>query len=177
MAVLPIVTVPAPVLRKKTKRVTSIDKSIKKLVADMRETLHAESGRVGLAAPQVGISLRITVICLPDEENATEKNEDIVLINGEIIRRKGQRLVNEGCLSIPGYIGEIYRAETVTVKGLNINGKEFRIKGEGLLAQALEHEIDHLNGVLYVDRLENPEALRKLEPEDVTKEKAPEDNI
>jgi peptide deformylase len=177
MAVLPIIMVPAPILRKKTKRVTSIDKSIKKLVADMRETLHAEPGRVGLAAPQVGVSLRITVICLPDEENADVKNEDIVLINGEIIRLKGQRLVNEGCLSIPGYIGEIYRAESVTVKGLNINGKEIRIKGEGLLSQALEHEIDHLNGVLYVDRLVTPESLHKLEPEDVTKEKSPEDNI
>ena len=177
MAVLPIITVPAPILRKKTRRVTSIDKSIKKLVTDMRETLHAEPGRVGLAAPQVGVSLRITVICLPDEDDAEVKNKDIVLINGEIIRRKGQRLVNEGCLSIPGYIGEIYRAEAVTAKGLNINGKEIRIKGEGLLSQALEHEIDHLNGVLYVDRLENQESLRKLEPEEEAKEKPPEDTI
>jgi len=177
MAVLPIITVPNPILRKKTKRVSSIDKSIKKLVADMRETLHAEPGRVGLAAPQVGVSLRITVICLPEEEGAKEKPKDIILINGEIIRRKGERLVNEGCLSIPGYIGEIYRAEVVTAKGLDIRGKEIRIKAEGLLSQALEHEIDHLNGTLYVDRLASPEALRKLEPEDVKKEKAPEDAI
>jgi peptide deformylase len=160
MAVLSIRTVPDPILRKKTKRVTSIDRSIKKLIADMRETLHADTGRVGLAAPQVGVSLRITVIGLPDEE-------DIVLINGVIARRKGQRLVAEGCLSIPGYVGEIYRAETVTAKGLDISGKEIRIKAEGLLSQALEHEIDHLDGKLYIDRLENPEALRKIEPEDV----------
>jgi peptide deformylase len=160
LAVLPIRTVPDPVLRKKTKRVTTIDKSIKKLVADMLETLHAEEGRAGLAAPQVGVSLRITVIGIPEQE-------DIILINGDIVRRKGQRLVNEGCLSIPGYIGELYRAEHVTAKGLDIDGKEIRIKGEGLLAQALEHEIDHLNGVLYIDRLENKESLRKIEPEDV----------
>ncbi|OGO19697.1 MAG: peptide deformylase [Chloroflexi bacterium RBG_16_50_11] len=160
MAVLPIKTVPAPILRKKTKRVSTIDKSIKKLIADMRETLHADTGRVGLAAPQVGVSLRITVICLPEEE-------DIILINGEIVRRKGQRLVSEGCLSIPGYIGELYRAESVTAKGLDINGKEIRIKAEGLLSQALEHEIDHLDGKLYVDHLENPDALRKIEPEDL----------
>jgi peptide deformylase len=160
MAVLPIRTVPDPILRKKTKRVSSIDKSIKKLVADMRETLHADTGRVGLAAPQVGVSLRITVIGIPEEE-------DLILINGEIVRRKGQRLVSEGCLSIPGYVGELYRAESVTAKGLDINGKEIRIKAEGLLSQALEHEIDHLNGTLYIDRLESTDTLRKIEPEDL----------
>jgi peptide deformylase len=172
MAVLPIKTVPDPILRKKTKRVSSLDKSVKKLIADMQETLHAQPGRVGLAAPQVGVSLRVTVICLPEEEA-----KDIILINGEIVRRKGRRLVNEGCLSIPGYIGEIYRAEAVTAKGLDINGKPIRIKAEGLLSQALEHEIDHLNGMLYVDRLENPESLRKLEPADVATEQKPEDSI
>ncbi len=160
MAVLPIKRVPDPILRKKTKRVSSIDKSVKKLIADMRETLHADAGRVGLAAPQVGVSLRVTVIGIPDEE-------DIILINGEIVRRKGQRLVSEGCLSIPGYVGELYRAESVTAKGLDINGKEIRIKAEGLLSQALEHEIDHLDGKLYVDHLENPDALRKIQPEDL----------
>jgi len=160
MAVLLIRTIPDPILRKKTKRVTTIDKSIKKLVANMRETLHADTGRVGLAAPQVGVSLRVTVIGLPDEE-------DIILINAQIVRRKGQRLVSEGCLSIPGYVGELYRAESVTAKGLDLSGKEIRIKGEGLLSQALEHEIDHLNGILYVDHLESTDTLRKIEPEDV----------
>jgi peptide deformylase len=160
MAVLPIRTVPDPILRKKTKRVTTIDKSIKKLIADMRETLHADAGRVGLAAPQVGVSLRVTVIGIPDEE-------DIILINGDIRRRKGKRLVSEGCLSIPGYVGQLYRAEAVTAKGLDLKGKEIRIKGEGLLSQALEHEIDHLNGVLYIDRLASPDTLRKIEPEDL----------
>ena len=160
MAVLPIRTLPDPILRKKTRRVSAIDRSIKKLVANMRETLHADTGRVGLAAPQVGVSLRITVIGIPDEE-------DIILINAEIVRRKGQRLVSEGCLSIPGYVGQLYRAESVTAKGLDLDGKEIRIKAEGLLAQALEHEIDHLNGVLYIDRLESMDVLRKIEPEDV----------
>jgi peptide deformylase len=160
MAVLPIRTVPDPVLRQKTRKVSSIDRSVKKLVADMRETMHAEPGRVGLAAPQVGVSLRVTVIGLPEEE-------DIILINGEIVKRKGKRLVSEGCLSIPGYVGELYRAESVTAKGLDIKGKEIRIKAEGLLAQALEHEIDHLDGVLYIDHLESPDALRKIQPEDV----------
>jgi peptide deformylase len=160
MAVLPIRILPDPILRKKTRRVSTIDKSVKKLVADMRETMHAEAGRVGLAAPQVGVSLRVTVIGIPEEE-------DIILINAEIIRRKGKRLVSEGCLSIPGYVGQLYRAESVTAKGLDFSGKEIRIKGEGLLSQALEHEIDHLNGILYIDHLENKDSLRKIEPEDI----------
>jgi len=149
------------VLRRKTKRVSTIDKSVKKLIADMRETLHAEPGRVGLAAPQVGVSLRVTVICLPGEGE-----KDVILVNPEVVRRKGERLVSEGCLSIPGYVGDVLRAESVTVKGLDRAGKPVRIKAEELLSQALEHEIDHLNGVLYIDRMENLDTLRKIEPED-----------
>lgn len=159
MAVLPIRTLPDPILKQKAKKVRTIDRSVKKLIADMRETLHADPVRVGLAANQVGVSLRVTVIGIPEEE-------DIILVNPEIVRKKGQRLVSEGCLSIPGYIGELYRAETVTVKGLGLDGKEIRIKAEGLLAQALEHETDHLNGKLYVDRMESMDTLRKIEPED-----------
>jgi len=159
MAVLTIRTLPDPVLRKKTKKVSKIDGSIKKLVADMLETLHADPGRVGLSANQVGVSLRVTVIGIPEQE-------DIILINPEIIRRKGQRLVSEGCLSIPGYIGELYRSETVTAKGLGLDGKEIRIKAEGLLAQALEHETDHLDGKVYVDHMDGMDTLRKIEPED-----------
>ena len=161
MAVLPIRTVPDPILKKKTRRIPGIDAAVRKLIADMRETLHAEEGRVGLAAPQVGVSLRLTVIGLPDEE-------DIILINPEVVKRKGERIVAEGCLSIPGYVGEICRSETVTVKALDHEGKPVRIKADELLAQALEHEIDHLDGVLYIDRLESPDKLRKLEPEDET---------
>lgn len=160
MAILPIRTLPDPVLRQKAKRVRTIDGSIKKLVADMRETLHADPGRAGLAAPQIGVSLRVVVIGLPDEE-------DIILINPEIVRRKGKRLVSEGCLSVPGYMGQISRAESVTAKGRDLNGREIRIKAEGLLAQALEHEVDHLNGVVYVDYLESMDDLHKIEVEDI----------
>jgi peptide deformylase len=159
MAVLDIRTIPDPVLRRKAKKVGAIDRSVKKLVKDMSDTLHVEEGRVGLAAPQVGVSLRVAVICLPE-------GKDIILINPEIVRRKGRRLVSEGCLSIPGYVGELYRAETVTAKALDIKGKEVRIKADGLLSQALEHEIDHLNGILYVDRMENMDSLRQIRPED-----------
>jgi peptide deformylase len=108
----------------------------------------------------VGILLRVIVIDIPGEE-------DRVLINPEIVRRTGERLVDEGCLSIPDYVGQIKRAEVVTVKGLDQNGKKIRIKAEELLAQALEHEIDHLNGVLYIDQLDSMDNLRKIEPDEV----------
>jgi peptide deformylase len=158
MAVLPIRVLPDPILKQKSKRVKVIDGSIKKLIGDMIETLHAVPGRAGLAAPQVGTLLRVIVIGLPEEE-------DIVLINPKIVRRMGERTVTEGCLSIPGYWGEIKRAETVTVKGQDPKGKEIRIKASELLAQVLEHEIDHLNGVLYIDHLESPDKLYEVEPE------------
>lgn len=160
MAIIPIRTVPDPVLRQRAKRVKSIDKSIKKLIGDMTETLHTANG-AGLAGPQVGIPLRVIVLCIPEKESKLE----CAIINPEIVRRKGERIVKEGCLSIPGYIGEIKRSEQVRVKGLDTTGKEIKLKGEGLLAQALEHEIDHLNGVLYVDHLESQDKLRKIEPE------------
>jgi peptide deformylase len=166
MAVLQIRTVPDPVLRRKAKRISIIDRSIKKLISDMLETLHAVPGRAGLAAPQVGKSLCVIVIGIPDEQDA-DKVRNYMLVNPEIVKTKGERIVSEGCLSIPGYIGEIKRAEIVTAKGKDQNGKPVRIRAEGLLAQALEHEIDHINGVLYIDHLESPDKLRKIEPEDI----------
>ncbi|MDH5695955.1 MAG: peptide deformylase [Dehalococcoidia bacterium] len=158
MAVLPIRVAPDPVLRQKSKRVKVIDGSIRKLIGDMIETLHAVPGRVGLAAPQVGVPLRVIVIGIPEDE-------DIVLINPEIVRKKGELWVTEGCLSVPGYFGEIKRAQSVKVKGRDIKGKEIRIKADELLSEVLEHEIDHLNGVLYIDRLESADKLHKVEPE------------
>jgi len=155
MTAIPIHVLPDLVLRQKAKRVRTIDGSVQKLIGDMIETMRAASG-VGLAAPQIGVPLRVIVFGIPEEE-------DKVLINPEVVRRKGERLVNEGCLSVPGYFGEIKRAESVTVKGRDQNGKEIRVKADGLLAQVLEHEIDHLNGVLYVDHLESMDKLRQIE--------------
>ena len=154
MAALKIRTLPDPVLRQKAKRVTKIDASIQKLVNDMVDTMRAAPG-VGLAAPQVGVSLRIAVIEIPGENVIT-------LINPEVIKRQGERVLEEACLSVPGYQGEIKRSVTVRVKAQDRQGKEFRIKGEELLAQALEHETDHLNGTLYIDHIESPDKLREL---------------
>ncbi len=146
-----------PILRRKAKRVQIIDSSIHKLIDDMLETLRDAAG-VGLAANQVGVPLRVCVIRLPETE------EEIVLINPQMVRKAGERVIPEGCLSIPGYVADIARAETVRVKGKDRHGKEIRVKGEELLAQALEHELDHLNGVLYIDHLESLDELRKVEP-------------
>jgi peptide deformylase len=151
MAVLQIRTLPDPVLRQKARRVNKIDDSIQKLIDDMIDTMRANSG-VGLAAPQIGVPLRIAVIELPGEEAIT-------LINPEVIKRDGERILVEACLSVPGYHGEIKRSWTVKVKAQDRQGKEIRLKGEDLLAQVLEHETDHLNGTLYVDHLESPEEL------------------
>jgi peptide deformylase len=158
MAVIPIRTLPDPILKQKAKKISGVDPSLLKLIGSMRETMHGANG-VGLAAPQVGVSLRLVTICLPDEGA-----EEIVLINPEIVKKSGEREIEERCLSIPGYVGKLKRACNVTVKGRDEHWKEVRIKAEELLAQALEHEIDHLNGVLYVDLLESPDKLTKLEP-------------
>ena len=166
MTVLQIRALPDPILRQKAKHVSTIDRSIKKLIADMLETMHAAPGRVGLAAPQVGKSLRVVVIGIPDEDDP-EVVADYILVNPEIVKTKGERILNEGCLSVPGYVGEIKRAEVVTVKGKDQNGKQIRIKADGLLAEALEHEIDHINGMLYIDHLESPDKLHKIEPHEV----------
>ncbi len=156
MTICPVRVLPDPVLLQKSKRVRVIDGSIKKLIGDMLETMHYLHA-AGLAAPQVGVPLRVIVVGIPE-------GEDIVLINPEVVRRKGERLVDEGCLSIPDYRGEIMRAESVTVKGRDQNGKEIRIKADGRLAQALEHEIDHLKGILYIDHPETK--IYKIEPEE-----------
>ena len=156
MAVLQIRTLPDPVLRQKAKRVTRIDNSIQKLIDDMIDTLRAEPNRAGLAASQVGVLLRVAVIELPEQELIT-------MINPEIIKKEGERIVEEGCLSIPGYFGEIKRAVTVKVKAKDRYGKQFRLKAQGLLAQALEQEIEHLDGILYIDNLESPDKLFETE--------------
>lgn len=156
MAVLPVLSFDNPVLRRKAKRVPAIDGSIQRLIDDMIETMRAAPG-AGLAAPQVGVPLRVIVIELPEEE-------PLALINPQVVRRSGEREVIEGCLSIPGYRGNIKRSLSVTVKGQNRHGEKVRIKARFFLAQALEHEIDHLNGTLYIDHIESKDKLYRIEP-------------
>ena len=156
MTIRTIHHLPDPVLRQKAKRVSAIDSSIQRLIDDMAETTQQANG-VGLAAPQIGVSLRVVVVQLPDEEPTA-------IINPKMVRRAGEREVTEGCLSIPGYTGEIKRSVSVTVKGQNRQGKAIRIKATDLMAEALEHELDHLNGILYIDHLESQDKLHKIKP-------------
>lgn len=135
------------ILRKKSKIVEKIDDKIKTLIEDMVETMYHADG-VGLAAPQVGMLKRIIVIDVGDE------NGIIKLINPEIIEADGKQVDEEGCLSVPQVRGMVERPEKVKVKALNENGEEIILDGEGLLARALCHEIDHLNGILFTDRAE-----------------------
>lgn len=134
------------VLRKKSRAVEKVDKKIKELVKDMLETMYKNNG-VGLAAPQVGILKRVVVIDLYDN------NGPIVLINPEIIKEKGEQEVEEGCLSFPNQFAKIIRPAEVTVKALDEDGKEIKIKAKELLAQAISHEVDHLEGILFVDKI------------------------
>ena len=155
MAVLKIRKNPDPILRKKAKKVASIDVSVQRLIDNMIETLDSASG-VGLAANQVGVPLRVVIIHIPDKDV-------IVLVNPEIIEKTGERLVVEGCLSIPGYQAELKRSESVRVKARNRQGKLFTKKATDLLAQAFEHEIDHLNGILYIDYLQDTDKLERTD--------------
>ncbi|MHB1131921.1 MAG: peptide deformylase, partial [Chloroflexota bacterium] len=149
-----------PVLRGKAKRVSRIDASLSKLIDDMVETMHATNG-VGLAAPQVGVPLRLAVIEVPEEYEEPHAGELLVLVNPEIVKTADEKEIDEACLSLPGYTGTIRRADRLTVKARDRNMKEFRIKAEGLLAQAVQHELDHLNGVLFYDHLPSPDQLRR----------------
>ena len=146
MAVLTIRLVPDPVLFKKARKVAKITPQHRKLALDMVETMTEHHG-VGLAANQVGVLERICVIQTPELEEA------LVLVNPEIIKREGEREVEEGCLSVPGYRGMIIRAEKVRARAMDLDFKQFKVDADDLLAQALEHEIDHLNGIMYMDHL------------------------
>ena len=153
MVIRRILTAEAPILRERAKKVTQFDASLHRLLDDMLETMRDAPG-VGLAANQVGVPLQVAVIEL--EDKVTE------LINPQIVRSSGEIIDWEGCLSIPGFVAEVTRAAKVTVKAKNRHGKEFRVKAQELFARALQHEIDHLNGILYVDYLESLDELVRI---------------
>jgi len=153
MANRPILTAEEPILRERAKRVTHFDASLHRLLEEMVETMRDAPG-IGLAANQIGVPLQVAVIEL--EEKVTE------LINPQIVRSSGEVIDWEGCLSIPGFVAEVRRHARVTVKARDRHGKEFRVKGDELFARALQHEIDHLNGVLYIDYLESLEELVRV---------------
>ncbi|HEX9056505.1 MAG TPA: peptide deformylase [Ktedonobacterales bacterium] len=169
MAIRPILTRERPVLRRKAHKVSLFDKSLDRLVQDMWETMYDAPG-VGLAAPQIGVPLRVLVAEWDEEEEEGGEHHlyRAALVNPEIVKRANEELLGtEGCLSIPGYVGDnIRRAAAVTVKARDPKGKEVRIHAEGWFARILQHEIDHLDGILFTDRLDRPEDLRKVTPEE-----------
>lgn len=154
MAILDIVIEGDPVLRKKTVKVRRADEGIRKLADDMYETMLDAPG-VGLAAPQVGKSIRLIVVHVPEDEDDGTPEVSLKLLNPEIIKSFGTQVGAEGCLSIPGWAGNVERAMNITVKATDMNDKPVRIKAQGYLAVVLQHEIDHLDGILFPDRIEN----------------------
>jgi len=158
MAILEIVSVPDPILRRKARKVTDFGKDFQMLVTNMIDTMRDAPG-VGLAAPQVAVSQRLVVIEYADDED--DENEEAetatkklyVLVNPEIVERSEEMVLGvEGCLSVPDLVGEVERHEKITVKALNRHGSPVKIKAEGWLARIFQHEIDHLEGIIYTDR-------------------------
>jgi peptide deformylase len=164
MALRQIVTLPESVLRRKARKITDFGPDLQTLLDDMVETMREAPG-VGLAAPQVNISLRAIVVEYGDSEDKEVPPKLYTVINPEITRfSKETETGTEGCLSIPGYVGDVERSLSITVKGQNRHGQPLKIKANGWLARIFQHEVDHLDGVLFPDRAER---VWKLEEEEV----------
>ena len=155
MSVLPVLPAQDPLLRRIASRIRRVDKSLQCLLDDMVESMDAAQG-LGLSGPQVGKPLRLIV--------ARGDNVLLQIANPEIVRSKGEEIGDEGCLSLPGYYGSVSRASQITIQGLDRNGKHFRRKFVGLLARVIQHEIDHLNGILFTDKLVKGTELRFVAP-------------
>ena len=151
-----------PVLRKKAKKIEKVNKEIQKLADDMLETMHAADG-LGLAAPQIGMSQRLFVIELPKDEKIPGSGVPYVFINPELSKLSPESDEKaEGCLSIPGWRGEVQRALKLTIKAMDRNGNRIKFEAEGMLARAIQHEMDHLDGVLYIDKLIAPDRVWRV---------------
>ncbi len=151
-----------PVLRRKAKKVEKVNKDIQKLADDMLETMHGAEG-LGLAAPQVGVSQRLFVIELPKDDKIPGSGVPYVFINPELSNLSADTDEKaEGCLSIPGWRGEVARSLRLTIKGMDRNGNRIKLEVEGMLARAIQHEMDHLDGVLYIDKLVAPDRVWRV---------------
>jgi peptide deformylase len=163
---LEILTVDDPeqlkILRSKSRKVQQVTPKLVALAEQMLETMHQANG-VGLAAPQVGVQQRFFVAELPEDPENEQPRETYIVFNPELVKGWGEQVGYEGCLSIPGYVGEVARFEQVAIKGLNEKGHPVRLKVEGYLARVFQHEIDHLDGVLYTDRLTDPATFQPIE--------------
>jgi peptide deformylase len=164
MAVREIITSENPVLRRKAKKTQKITSQLQALVDDMVETLHAADG-LGLAAPQVAVSERLFVAEIEESEEHPGSGKLYVVFNPEYVFRSNEKVDSpEGCLSIPGWAGEVSRHYKIVIKGLDRHGKRVRIEAQGLLARVFQHEMDHLDGVLFTDRITDPEKIWEIKP-------------
>ncbi len=169
MALLNILTDENPRLRLKSQRVVKFDRNLRELAKNMVETMTTADG-VGLAAPQVGILQRLLVIDIPaDLEFEGSEPFNCIIVNPEIIKADGEQIGDEGCLSVPGWYGEVKRFEFITVRGQDVFGKPMRLRLEGLSARAMQHEIDHLNGILFTDLIVDASKLHRNEPQEERK--------
>ena len=175
MAKLEVLLEGDPRLRQKALKIRAVDDSLRKLARDMHETMNEESG-VGLAGPQIGVMRRIIVVHVP-EGYGDEKQPEVTmtLVNPEIVKAQGREVGPEACLSIPGWVGDVPRAVRVTVKAIDLNNREVRIKADGIFARILQHEVDHLDGILYIDRIEDKSTLRPVEDDEDEDESIPAD--
>lgn len=162
MAVRKITLIGDDVLRREARKVKKFDKDLHRLIDDMVETMRDAPG-VGLAAPQVGVSQRVIVVELEKDEEDPQSGTLYEFVNPEIVYWDEVELDGEeGCLSIPNIVGDVWRSQKVVVKGQNRHGKPQKVEASDWLARVFQHEVDHINGVLFLDRVEGPEALRRL---------------
>jgi peptide deformylase len=167
MALLDIILEGDPRLRQKAVKIKRVDGGLRRLAEDMYETMLDAPG-IGLAAPQVGILLRLIVVDVPDDyEEEGSKGASLILVNPEIVKATGSQVdPPEGCLSIPNWIGNVPRAQRIVVKARDLDFKEIRVRAEGMVARALQHEIDHLDGILFTDRVVDKSTLKYLTPKE-----------
>ena len=162
MAKLDIKLIGDDILRKEARKVKKFDKGLHKLLDDMAQTMREAPG-IGLAAPQVGVSDRVIVVELPQDDEDPQSGRLYEFINPEIVRHSSMQVEGEeGCLSIPNLVGDVWRAEQIVIKGQDRHGKEQTLTARDWLARAFQHEVDHLNGVLFIDRVESPDKVRRL---------------
>ena len=181
MAMREIIVVGDPRLRKRSRPIKNITPEIRELIDDMVETMHENNG-IGLAAVQIGELARVIIVELPEDEEEPGNGQRYIVLNPEIVKLSRDTEVGiEGCLSVPGYVGEVERSTTALIRGMDINGRKFRLRARDFLARVFQHEIDHTNGVLYIDRLIDTDRIwevKKGEEELVeVRQELPEDAV
>lgn len=162
MAIREVLTMEHPALREKSKRVRVFGPPLQQLIDDMLETMRDEPG-IGLAANQVGVLQRVIVVELPEDEEDPQSGKTYAVVNPKITKfGREEEIMEEGCLSVPGLVGDVWRSTEVVVTGQDTLGKRLRVKARGMLARVFQHEIDHIDGVLFIDHIDDPANIRSI---------------